>query len=235
MQNLHTRQLRKNPIRTFEKKILDRIYKPLVKWYTGRERPYTFRNIAITVLPGVFHPGWLISTRILLNFIKKYKLEGKSMLELGAGSGLISLFYARNKAIVTASDINPVAVNGLRENALTNGNIPLKVVLSDLFDNIDLQRFDYILINPPYYPKDPVNDKERAFYCGTGFEYFKKLSLQLPAYLDQDTHCRMILSEDCDIKQIQSIIEAEGMTFEEIYRIRKWGEWNYIFALCHYH
>lgn len=222
-------------MRQFLKKILYPFLSKWLHWYLSKPRIYRCEGLKLTIYPSVFHPGWLISTRILLNFIKKYKLEGKSMLELGAGSGLISLFCARNKAIVTASDINPVAVNGLRENALTNGNIPLKVVLSDLFDNIDLQRFDYILINPPYYPKDPVNDKERAFYCGTGFEYFKKLSLQLPAYLDQDTHCRMILSEDCDIKQIQSIIEAEGMTFEEIYRIRKWGEWNYIFALCHTH
>ncbi len=220
-------------MRQFLKKILYPFLSKWLHWYLSKPRYYRCEGLKLKIYPGVFHPGWLISTRILLNFIKKQVLEGKSVLELGAGSGLISLFCSRNKAIVTASDINPVAVNGIRENALKNGNISLKAVLSDLFDNIPLQHFDYILINPPYYPKDPVNDKERAFYCGVGFEYFKKLSLQLKAYLDQETLCRMILSEDCDIKQIQSIIEAEGMTFEEIYRIRKWGEWNYIFALGH--
>ena len=29
----------------------------------------------------------------------------------------------------------------------------LHLIESDLFDNIPLQKFDYILINPPYFPK----------------------------------------------------------------------------------
>ena len=45
------------------------------------------------------------------------ELENKRFLELGAGSGLISVFAAQQLAIVTATDINHVALEKLKENA----------------------------------------------------------------------------------------------------------------------
>lgn len=217
------------------RQLLKRILYPFLNkwlhWYLSKPRFYHYQGLKLKIYPGVFHPGWLISTRILLEFILKQDIKGKSLLELGAGSGLISLVCARNGAFVTASDINPTAVAGLQENARGNGKIAVQVILSDLFDSIDEQTFDFMLINPPYYPKDPANDRERAFYCGAGFEYFKKLVVQLPAYLKKESFCWMILSEDCDIAQIKRIFENGGFTFTETYKVKKWGEWNYVYLI----
>lgn len=79
-------------------------------------------------------------------------LKGKKFLELGCGSGLISIAAAKKGARVTASDINPVAVEFLVKNSEEN-KVEIEVIESDLFNDIPKQPFDIIAINPPYYKK----------------------------------------------------------------------------------
>ena len=112
---------------------------------------------------------------------------------------------------------------------VVNNKIPLRVVHSDLFENLSDQRFDYIIINPPYYPKSPRNDKERAWFCGENFEYFENLFAQLPAYLAENTW--MILSEDCEIDHIQKLAVHNGLSFQLIFEKQVYMEKNYIFKI----
>jgi hypothetical protein len=42
--------------------------------------------------------------------------------------------------------------------------------------------FDIIVINPPYYKKDPGSYSDYAWNCGSNGEYFKKLFTQLRGY-----------------------------------------------------
>jgi len=78
-------------------------------------------------MPGVFHPGLFFSTKLLIEYISEYDLNDKNILELGAGSGLISVYCAKLKANVTASDINPIAVENINQNAKLN-SVNIKVV-----------------------------------------------------------------------------------------------------------
>ena len=73
-------------------------------------------------------------------------MKDKTFLELGAGSGLISICAAQKGAAVTATDINPVAIQYLQKNSLAN-NVSLRVIESDLFKTIAAQQFDFIAIN----------------------------------------------------------------------------------------
>ena len=107
-------------IRHLLRPIIFRIVKPLLWRYLSRERSYRYRDIRMTIRPGVFHPGFFFSTRLLLDFLAQHDLGGKTLLELGAGSGLIAIHSARRGARVTASDINPAAVQSIRENAAAN-------------------------------------------------------------------------------------------------------------------
>jgi release factor glutamine methyltransferase len=81
----------------------------------------------------------------LLQSVKKLSVRGKTFLELGAGNGLISIYAAKQDAKVTATDINPVAVEYLRINSSQNKTL-INVILSDLFENISPQAFDIIAI-----------------------------------------------------------------------------------------
>jgi release factor glutamine methyltransferase len=100
------------------------------------------------VSPGVFFPGFIISTKLFLQFIEQLDISGKTLLELGAGSGIISVFAVLKGAIVTASDINPKAVQDIHENAVRN-NVEVTVIESDLFEGIPRSTFDFIIIAPP--------------------------------------------------------------------------------------
>ena len=143
------------------KKIIFPIAKFAFDKYTSKQRSYTYEGIEVAISSEVFPPHFTISTKILLEFIKPLQLTDKTFLELGCGSGIISLFAASKGAKVTASDINQIAIDALKEASIQN-EIDVHVVYSDLFENLTHQTFEYIIINPPYYPKAPQNDKERA-------------------------------------------------------------------------
>ncbi|MEZ4775419.1 MAG: methyltransferase [Bacteroidia bacterium] len=217
-------------LRQILKRLLFPVLRPLADWYLGRTRKFTWKNIEVTVVPGVFHPGLFISTKILLNFLLEQTLSGKKFLELGAGSGIISVFAAKQGAIVTASDISLAAVSNIRSNAANNGVI-ITTIHSDLFEALPEEKFDIIVINPPYYPRKPQSEKEYAFYCGEEFEYFERLFKDLPGYISSESATWMILSEDCDLQRISRIAANNHLAMEEIFREKQWGEWNYIFQL----
>lgn len=216
------------------RKLLKKIALPFLKFglqlYYWKPRTFCYDNICIKVHSDVFPPQMTFSTNILLAFVKKLDLQYKTFLELGCGSGIISLLAAKKGADVTASDVNQIALDFLETNASKN-NLKLKITSSDLFDNLQNQTFDYIIINPPYYPKKPKNINEHAWFCGENFEYFEKLFRQLPNHMTVQTNCCMILSQDCDIKKIKSIASGNAIAFELISEIKNLVETNYIFRL----
>jgi release factor glutamine methyltransferase len=219
-------------MRKLAKLILFPFLKKIYTFRMKRPREFSSYGIDLIILPSVFHPGVFLSTSIFIEFLKALEMENKKVLELGAGSGMISFYSAKyKKAIVTASDINPNAIEGLKKNSELS-KIPITVVASDLFAYVHPADFDFILINPPYYAKDPENLSENAFYCGANFEYFIRLfdELSQKANLTQN-QTYLILSQDCEIHKIKQLAKEREIAFQKVYEIKKIGEWNYIFRL----
>jgi release factor glutamine methyltransferase len=211
-------------------KILSPVLQPLLRFYLRKPRKYRYNDLSIMVEPGVFYPGFVLSTKLLLDFLDEKALSGKAFLELGAGCGIISLVAARKSALVTASDINPVAVENIKHNVHRN-KLTIRVFQSDLFENINGTNFDWIVINPPYYQKDPKDFSEMAWFCGKDFDYFEKLFPQLSNHITPSTETIMILSEDCNIDRIQEIAKKSGFGFQIVKQVQRMGEWNYIFRI----
>lgn len=217
-------------MRNLIKKITHPFLKLGLKLFYYKPRSFSYDNIRIAVHPDVFPPHLTFSTKFLLDFIQDINLKNKTILELGCGSGIISLLAAKKGAIVTATDINKIALENLEKNSLKNQS-KIKILCSDLFENLQNKSFDYIIINPPYYPKKPKNIKENAWFCGENFEYFENLFEQLPKYLKNNIKCYVILSEDCDIKTIQSIAAKNNIFFSlELVKSNSF-EKNYIYNL----
>lgn len=212
------------------KKFLFPILTRAYKIYSSKERKYSFKELKLVVYPGVFHPGFFISTKFLISQIDKFNLKGKQLLELGAGSGMISVYCAKHGAVVTASDISLSALENIKTNALLN-DCSINIIHSDLFDSIPKQQFDYIIINPPYFPKNPVNESEYAWFCGNEFQYFEKLFRQIEEFLYPQTTALMVLSEDCDIKKIIAIANKNNVEMKLIESKKFIGEQNFIFQL----
>lgn len=143
---------------------------------------------------------------------------------------MISVYCAKKGALVTASDISLSAIENVRLNAELN-KCNITVVYSDLFDSIPNQQFDFIIINPPYFPKDPENESEYAWFCGKEFQYFEKLFGQINEFLYSSTVAIIVLSEDCDIERIKSIAGKNKiqMKLDETKIIL--GERNFIYQL----
>lgn len=215
----------------FIRRMLTRFYRPVLILYLKKDRKYRYRGLNLIIRHGVFHPHFFYSTKYLLSYvIQHHQVKGKSVLELGAGSGLISFYLAKTGAHVTASDISDLAIEGLYLNR-SNLQLDVNIIQSDLFDNLSGSRFDMILINPPYYPKKPQTPSEHAWYCGENHEYFHKLFRQLSDVVSVSTHVLMVLSEDCKLTEIERIANLNHFTFEQIHRKKIVGEFNYIYQV----
>ena len=216
------------------KKQFKRIIHPLwAKMYfkrTKKVNTFSKYGLQLTIYPTVFHPGVFYSTEFFIAYLKTILLKDKTLLELGAGSGLISFYACSKGANVVATDINSSALKGLRENAIQN-KLPVTVIESNLFENVKVSDFDIIIINPPYYPKAPTNEMESAFYCGKEFDYFKQLFHQLSTEKNPKTEIYMILSEDCDLKTIKSIADNNSLLFTQIKTYKNWIEKNFIYQI----
>jgi len=213
------------------RKILSPVLRPAVQWYLQKERTYSYHGISLKIFPGVFHPGLFFSTKFLLSSLENFDLKNKSLLEPGAGSGLISFVAEKKGAAVVASDLSEAALNGLRQNRETlHSNI--RIIKSDVFNEIPSAGFDFIVINPPYYQRNAEEEWQLAWYCGEDFNYFVKLFSQLVKFTHAKSRVMMVLSEDCNIFTIRKIAKQHGWDLIEKVRKRFWWEWNFIFECC---
>jgi len=210
------------------REVFSPIARLLIQFYLRKERTYSLDDISIKILPGVFHPGFFFSTKFLLQYLKSLDLKNKSLLELGAGSGLISFIAEKKGAIVTASDLSEEALKGLERN-LKSLRSRITIFKSDVLEQIPAQQFDFIVINPPYYAKQVKEEWELAWNCGEDFEYYKKLFFRLSDFAHNKTKVIMVLSEDCDIFTIRNISKRHGWNLVEQKKRKFWWEWNFIF------
>lgn len=210
--------------------IIAHTYKPLLVKYLSKIRRYKYEDIQLEISPQVFHPGFFFSTRLLLKYIKQMPLHGQRFLEPGCGSGLISIYAAKKGATVTASDINPVAIEFIKKNSRMN-EVELTIIQSDLFQNIQTQQFDIIAINPPYYKKQPQTFRDYAWFCGENGEYFKNLFTALNNYIHPGSEIFMVLFEGCDIELIANLAAQNKFSLQCVHTGKNMLEKNFIFKI----
>ena len=212
------------------KRSLELFYRPLVVRYLHSDRRYRYGGVDLIVRTGVFHPGLFFSTKILFRYLEEQDLEAKRFLEIGAGTGLLSIRAAQRGADVVALDISRRAIANLIDNAERN-HVSIEVVESNMFSRLSKQLFDVVVVNPPYYPGNPENESEYAWYCGANFEFFDSLFSGLHAYIDDRSLVIMNLSQDCKIETILSLAAQRGLHFELAHQERVLWEKNYVYRL----
>ena len=204
--------------------LLMRLYGPWAIRHVRRRRAWRWRGLTLTVPTGVFHPGVFFSSGVLAREIERRRPHGMTVLDVGCGSGLLSLVAARAGAVVTAIDINAEAVNATMSNATANG-LNIEVLQSDLFEALNGRAFDLIVVNPPYFAKDPVDDAERAWFAGADLGYFERFFQGLGDHLGngpKPAESLMILSEGCDMSTISAAANRHGFVLDDPVRERVW-------------
>ena len=74
------------------------------------------------------------------------------ILDLGTGSGAIALAIASERPLceIVATDYSAAALTVAKENANTHNLNHIQFLKSHWFENIEIQKFDLIVSNPPY-------------------------------------------------------------------------------------
>lgn len=188
-------------------------------------------SYSFTIRPTVFNPRDFVSSEAFVSFVKSMELEGKSILDMGAGSGVVSVFAASKGAVCTAVDVNPVAVKCINENIIQN-NFTKKIsaIESDLFESKQLEdkRFDIIFFNPPYYKGNPHNNFERAFKGGPNLEVINRFLENAGNFLATGGSLCMLVSSDMDLDDFYSRLKNTGYSYNILHTNKKFFETFYI-------
>jgi len=77
--------------------------------------------------------------------------DGAKVLDVGCGYGSIGIVAAKLSPnnLVTMIDVNERAVELARRNAETNGAANVRVLISDLYEQVEDRDYDVVLTNPP--------------------------------------------------------------------------------------
>lgn len=171
-------------------------------------------GLDLVVLPGVLHPGHFRSSRLLARHLQSLPLEDLRVADVGTGSGLLGLRAAKSGAIVTALDINPRAVACAEANVDRNGlRDRMRVRLSDVFAGApDGDRYDLIVTNPPFYPREADDPADHAFAAGDGHGFMARFAGSLPERLAPGGQVLMIHSSDTDFSPVTALMARQGLS-----------------------
>ena len=151
-----------------------------------------------------------------------YHLPPTTYLDMGTGSGILAKTASEflNKKNITAVDINPTAIKKLK-------NQPFKTIQSDLFKNLysvsetpkprnpktpktikSNQKFDLIVFNAPYLPRDEREPKDSQV-ATTGGKRGDEISLrflkQAKSHLTKNGKILLLISSLTPTEKIKKL------------------------------
>jgi release factor glutamine methyltransferase len=176
-------------------------------------RTTTAAGFRLRVRPTVFHPRFFLSSEYFAGYIDGLDLKGKSVADVGTGSGILALAAARaGAANVLAVDINPNAVLSAEENAKLNGfGDRVSAACMDLLAEVPAQpTFDVILSSPPKHAGEPRDLADGGWHAGPQYRNVAALFTQARARLKPDGCVYVMVSSDSDLDLLSRLIDEAG-------------------------
>jgi predicted RNA methylase len=146
-------------------------------------------------------------------FLSRFAVRrhSRATLDLGTGSGILSLAAAGYSDAVVATDLNPRVYSFVAFNAQLNGIENIQFLMGDGFEPVAQRSFDLILSNPPFF----ITPKRDYLFCDNSMELdqlCRRLVREAPAHLNEGGYMQML----CEWAQV------DGQPWEE--RIAEWLE-----------
>lgn len=139
--------------------------------------------------------------------------EGERVLDLGTGSGILSLVASKRASSVLGVDINKEAVKIARKNSKLNNIKNVSFKTSDLFENIDGE-FDVMLFNPPYLP---VKREDNRWSGGkNGRKFIEKFSTEFKEYLERKGRIYIVCSSLTGEDEVREIFTKKDMKVRKL-------------------
>lgn len=168
-------------------------------------------NQEATVYPGVHRPD----IQSLADFqVENIPVNASDrVLEIGCGSGAVTMILSQECQHVTAIDISPVAVSNTKFNCRNSTNV--SVFQSDLFSKVPAdQKFDIIIFNAPFFRIAPGDILHYAWcYHDNLFERFFEGSR---SRLKTGGHIYLVYSSVGYLEDVLRPAELMGFNFKVI-------------------
>jgi release factor glutamine methyltransferase len=236
--------LQPDELARFKKLILRRLRREPMAYILGKRE---FWSLSFKVTPDVLIPR--PETEILVTEALKTlaELDGKeiSILEIGTGSGAISVALARElpAAKVVATDLSAQALALAEENALHHGvRTQIHFLQGDLFQPLTKEsNFSLVITNPPYVPRGEfpslmpeVRDFEPRMALdggADGLDFFRRVLPRVGEFLNsggwflaemgegQDQEILKIAEKTPDLESFQSVKDLAGI--KRVFKARK--------------
>lgn len=163
--------------------------------------------------PGVYPPSE--DSYILLDTVEK--IEAKRVLEIGCGSGIVSLALARRNVEVVAVDISIEACRNTLINFKRNKIQGIvHVINGDLTTAFrEDVKFDVVVSNPPYLPVEPSSEEDSSWAAGTEASFSKKLLENTLSLMSELGIMFLIQSSLSDLNALKKLLEEKSFIVEE--------------------
>ena len=189
-----------------------------------------FYNRKFYTDPDVLIPRF--DTEILVDEIIKTNRKFDNILEIGIGSGIISItLNLELDSKVLGVDINKKAIELSKKNAESLNATDVEFIYSDLYENVN-SKYDLIVSNPPYIDKKDFDSLETkilkeprsALFGGhDGLYFYRKIINKAGDYLNEDG----MLAFEIGYNQRESIFEIlDENGFENHYCIKDFNGFN---------
>jgi methylase of polypeptide subunit release factors len=150
---------------------------------------------------GVHVPG--PASLDLLKYM--FCVRGKSVLDLGCGTGLFAIAAAKlGAAEVWATDLSPAAIDCTRRNAGRNG-VEIVSKVGDLFEPVQDRTFDLIVTLPPQMPA-PSGARGPGFGGADGLRYFESILREAPSHLERGGELLTSLLSLAETRRFESML-----------------------------
>lgn len=174
-------------------------------------------DLEILVPVGRLCPKQSLSSRLMATTMMD--IEDQAVLDIGAGTGLISLLaLQRGARSVLATDIDPVCCSTCKENANRNGfSSKLSVEHADSLDISTKAKYDLIIANlpiRPYVPKDfwdnPLASEMERSLIDPGHQALKTVIGSGREFLMPGGRIRFTLADFANTESLKDFAENHG-------------------------
>jgi len=126
---------------------------------TGKPYKVECCGMKIVVNPGVYQTSG--DSELIAKSVKINKNE--IFLEIGCGTGVVSIATAKRSKSGIGVDINEKAVENSKQNADMQGIKNVEFLKSDVFENVS-GKYNVIICNPPFTKHDARDNIDRMFW-----------------------------------------------------------------------